>query len=98
MATDKGGRAVTRAPERHLGERPTWTCRACGEPWPCYGARRELRVEFRWFPSVFKIYMMGQMATAAADLEPDAAGPSAAMYDRFLAWLPVPAQRRPTQS
>jgi hypothetical protein len=47
---------------------------------------------------VFKIYMMGQMATAATDLEPDAASPSAAMYDRFLAWLPVPAQRRPTQS
>jgi len=42
--------------------------------------------------------MMGQMAAAAADLEPDAASPSSAMYDRFLAWLPEPAQRRPTQS
>jgi hypothetical protein len=98
MATDRGGRAVTRDAQRHLGERPTWICRVCGDPWPCAGARRELRIEFRWFPSVFKIYMMGQMADAAADLEPGAAGPSAAMYERFVAWLPIPAQRRPTQS
>jgi hypothetical protein len=40
--------------------------------------------------------MMGQMADAAADLEPDSAGPSAVLYDRFLSWLPVPAQRRRT--
>jgi hypothetical protein len=95
-ATSRDSEATTGDREKHLGDRPTWICRACGEPWPCAGARRDLRIEFRWFPSVFKIYMMGQMADAAADLEPDSTGPSAALYDRFLSWLPIPAQRRPT--
>ena len=98
MTGDKNGPTGTRVAERHLGERPGWTCRVCGDPWPCADARRELRVEFQWFPSVFKIYMMGQMADAAADLEPGGAGPSPAMYERFLAWLPVPAPRRPASS
>lgn len=92
MTADDDPVATTR--ERHLGERPTWLCRACGDPWPCVEARRELRVEFRWFPSVFKIYMIGQMVDAAADLEPDGGGPSAALYERFLSWLP--ARRGPT--
>jgi hypothetical protein len=95
MTADRESPTTT---HEHLGERPTWTCRACGEPWPCADARRELRIEFRWFPSVFKIYMMGQMADAAADLEPGGAGPSPAMYERFLAWLPIPAPRRPASS
>jgi hypothetical protein len=87
LATTRDSEA-TRDSEKHLGDRPTWICRACGDPWPCAGARRNLRIEFRWFPSVFKIYMMGQMGDAAADLEPDSTGPSAALYDRFLSWLP----------
>ena len=96
MAADNRVFAPTRDHEKHIGDRPTWNCRACGDPWPCTGARGDLRIEFRRFPSVFKIYMMGQMADAAADLEPDNAGPYAALYDRFLSWLPAPAQRRRT--
>jgi hypothetical protein len=96
MAADEDVLATTRDYEKHIGDRPSWICRACGDPWPCARARQDLRVEFRWFPSVFKIYMMGQMADATADLEPDSPGPSAALYDRFLSWLPIPAQRRRT--
>jgi hypothetical protein len=94
--TSDGPPATSREDEMHLGERPRWTCRVCGDPWPCSDARRELRAEFRWFPSVFKIYMTAQMFDAAADLEPGGGVPSAALYDRFLAWLPIPTQRRPT--
>jgi hypothetical protein len=86
--------AITRDHEKHLGERPSWTCRVCGDQWPCASARRQLRIEFRWFPSVFRIYMMALMSDAAADLEPDTPGPSTALYDRFLSWLPIPAQPR----
>jgi hypothetical protein len=94
MTTD--GVPVTSGRDMHIAERPAWICRACGHPWPCTDARRELRVEFQWFPSVFKIYMMGQMADAVADLEPDGGGPSAALYERFFAWLPIAAQWRRT--
>ena len=94
MMNADGSPVTTRDDEKHLGERPTWICRVCGDPWPCADARRELCVEFRWFPSVFKIYMMGQMSEAAADLEPDGGVLSADLYDRFLAWLPIPTQRR----
>lgn len=82
----------------HIAQRPTWICRACGRPWPCADGRRELRVEFRRFPTVFKIYMMGQMADAAADLELDDGGPSADLYKRFLAWLPTGAGRNSPMS
>jgi hypothetical protein len=92
MTTD-GSPATTREDESHVGERPTWTCRVCSDPWPCVNARRELRVEFRWFPSAFKIYMTAQMFDAAADLEPDGGGPSADLYERFLAWFPIPTER-----
>jgi hypothetical protein len=72
----------------HVGERPTWDCRVCGQPWPCADAKSRLRNEFRTFPSSFSIYMSAQMIDAASDLAAHGAEPPADLYERFLLWIP----------
>jgi hypothetical protein len=80
--------------QKHLGERPLWTCRLCGDPWPCAEARRELLAEFRRFPSVLKIYMTAQMVDAVTDLGSGDGEPPRDLYARFLSWLPAGTGQR----
>lgn len=68
----------------HTPDRPSWDCHSCGRAWPCAPARRRLRAEFSYFPSVLRIYLVGQLTAAAGEL--DDAKP-AELYDRFLAWV-----------
>jgi hypothetical protein len=85
----RAGAFVTTTVERseHVGERPTWDCRACGRPWPCADARRQLRDEFRRFPSFLSIYMSAQMMDAVGDLTASGGQPPADLYERFLLWI-----------
>jgi hypothetical protein len=71
----------------HLHGRPTWDCRACGEPWPCANAKTGLAMEFQRFPSVLAIYMAAQMHDALLDLTAHGAPPPPDLYERFLAWI-----------
>jgi hypothetical protein len=74
----------------HTPERPQWGCRACGLPWPCPAARDNLRIEYRAFPSLLKVYLSTMMYDALDDLRLNGEAPPD-LYDRFLAW----ARRRP---
>ena len=79
--------APTTRTGEHVGERPTWDCRVCTEPWPCAIAKSELDAEFRHFPSMLTIYMYTQMEDAVDDFMTNGSGPPSDLYDRFIAWV-----------
>jgi hypothetical protein len=62
----------------HWPDRRSWGCRACGEPWPCDQARKNLADD----PTV-AIYMSIQLHVAMLELP--TARPRE-MYERFIAW------------
>jgi hypothetical protein len=75
------GKMVTKSDAEHVCERPSWECRACGDPWPCKPARVSLsdgadRV-------MLTMYMWGHLDRAMTELPP---GPPAELFDRFLRW------------
>lgn len=66
---------------QHIEERPSWNCRACGEPWPCEIARKELAAELS--PTRLRLHLWMRMEIAAAD----ELGPSPKeMFRRFFGW------------
>jgi hypothetical protein len=78
----------------HSGERPTWDCDACTQPWPCANAKDELLQEFHGYPSVLAVYMSAQMCEAVLDLTAHGAEPPADLYERFLSWIHLASTRR----
>jgi hypothetical protein len=73
--------SVTQSDTEHVCERPSWECRACGDPWPCRTARVSLsdgadRV-------MLTMYMWSHLDLALTELPP---GPPAELFDRFLRW------------
>ncbi|MEU4243389.1 hypothetical protein [Actinoplanes sp. NPDC026619] len=74
------------ADQEHLSVRPGWQCQVCSAPWPCSTARTDLRVEYRRFPTVLRIYLAAQMCAAIDDMR-CAGGPVPDdLYLRFLGW------------
>jgi hypothetical protein len=71
----------------HTGQRPSWDCEACGQPWPCANAKDVLLTEFRGYPSVLAIYMSAQMCEAVVDLTAHGTEPPADLFDRFMSWV-----------
>ncbi|GIE77546.1 hypothetical protein Aph02nite_34960 [Actinoplanes philippinensis] len=74
-------KSVTQSDAEHVCERPSWECRACGDPWPCAPARASLsdgadRV-------MLTMYMWGHLDRAMTELPP---GPPTELFDRFLRW------------
>ncbi|RZU50566.1 hypothetical protein EV385_2341 [Krasilnikovia cinnamomea] len=65
----------------HIEERPSWSCLACGKPWPCDPARKSLAGELS--PTGLRIHMWIRLEVAVGDLPPTAA---AELFDRFLRW------------
>ncbi|MET8152649.1 hypothetical protein ACIBSW_30030 [Actinoplanes sp. NPDC049668] len=65
----------------HVEERPGWDCRACGEPWPCEPARKDLAAELS--PTSLRIHMWIRLEPAALDLP---SGTARELFDRFLRW------------
>jgi len=65
----------------HVEERPSWDCRACGKPWPCEIARKELDAELS--PRALRTAMWLRLEVAAQDM-PD--GPASELFERFLRW------------
>ncbi len=78
----------------HSGERPTWDCESCGQPWPCANAKEQLLQEFHGYPSVLAVYMSAQMCEAVLDLTAHGAEPPADLYERFLSWIHFAASRQ----
>jgi hypothetical protein len=71
------------APE-HTPDRPSWTCRACRQPWPCDPARKSLREQYTEDPTVTALYLSSQQQDYLDDTpnyEIDH------LYERFFAWV-----------
>ncbi|WP_027659837.1 hypothetical protein [Salinispora fenicalii] len=82
-------RAGNRPP--HTPLRPTWTCRACGHPWPCAEARLLLKAEYETRQSSLSIYLAGLLYEAMHDLyhlNPHDGPNPRELFDRFVAWGP----------
>jgi hypothetical protein len=52
----------------HLPDRPAWTCRVCGDPYPCAARRAQLLDEFRGARIQLGIFMSLDFVDATADL------------------------------
>ncbi|SBT68211.1 hypothetical protein GA0070622_5307 [Micromonospora sediminicola] len=75
----------------HTPLRPTWACRACGQPWPCSHARMLLKVDYETNMPGLTIYLAGLMYEAMRDLyhlNPHDGLSPPEMFDRFVAWGP----------
>jgi hypothetical protein len=65
----------------HVAERPSWDCRACGNPWPCDPAREALVTEMDRV--TLAIYMWSNLEEAAMDMP---RGPVSELFERFIRW------------
>lgn len=65
----------------HSADRPTWNCRACGEPWPCASAQVALRAQVG--ETQLRIDLWTTLEEAVGDLT-HATGPE--LFQRFFAW------------
>lgn len=72
----------------HRMKTPEWTCRACGEAWPCEPVRAELLAEFDRHTLALSALMQQYAFQASMDLggsvEP------AELWHRFLGWIGGP--------
>jgi hypothetical protein len=78
------------ADAEHLPDRPSWNCKACGEPWPCPPAQKALSEEFAVFPTVLGLYLAGQYVDAQRDFI-ERGERSFDLYTRIVSW----ARQRP---
>lgn len=71
---------------RHLPNRPAWTCVVDGKPWPCAGARVHLRTAYADDRAGLAVYMSQELIAAAIDVaDEDALPPD--LFNRFMAWI-----------
>jgi hypothetical protein len=68
----------------HTPRRPGWTCRDCGEAWPCRTRQTMLREEFRDQPVAVVLYLAGCYEEASGHLTDL---PSDVVYSRMFGWL-----------
>lgn len=73
----------------HVPERPAWTCRHDGQPWPCPGARVHLACQYD--PVTLSVVMGQHLHNAVRDLGDRV--PPAELWARFLAWVRHPLAR-----
>jgi hypothetical protein len=69
----------------HLPATPGWSCRDCGDDWPCPVKRSQLLAEFHGASVTLGQYLGGCFVDAAQDL---VSVPAARLRTRFLGWAP----------
>ncbi|GAB3065964.1 hypothetical protein [Micromonospora schwarzwaldensis] len=69
----------------HVPVTPDWTCRSCGEDWPCATKRRHLLIEYQVDRASLSVYLGSCLAAATHDLR---TAPVTALQDRFIGWVP----------
>ncbi|WP_433361907.1 hypothetical protein ACQPZX_29365 [Actinoplanes sp. CA-142083] len=76
---------VTGEPPRptHVPQRPAWTCRVCGDEWPCNAARENLLAEKQDDPTGTAVLMWTYLESFIFDQGP---GPLGDAFERFIAW------------
>jgi hypothetical protein len=67
----------------HRPRRPQWSCRACGEAWPCAPAQKLLSEAYHQNPEALAAHLVRLTGLAAADLSEPV---PASLYGRFVAW------------
>jgi hypothetical protein len=82
---EAGGRMPAPRTE-HLGERPEWDCRVCGQPWPCAAAKVELGEQYQRNPAALNVFLGSCMLAAIDDCAAGQGGPPADLFERFLGW------------
>lgn len=70
---------------RHLPVTPGWSCRDCGDDWPCPVKQSQLLAEFHGASITLGQYLGGCFVDAAQDL---VSVPAARLRTRFLGWAP----------
>jgi hypothetical protein len=78
-----------KVPSEHLPLRPLWLCRACGQPWPCGGAKLALLASYQDGQLNLLLYLSGRLHEAIDDLHrlnPSTTGDVRDLFDRFLGW------------
>jgi hypothetical protein len=70
----------------HVAARPSWTCRACFEPWPCELARKQLVVQTGG-GTALAMAAWTYLEEFARDQGP---GPLGEAFDRFIRWTRQP--------
>ncbi|SCG58049.1 hypothetical protein [Micromonospora coxensis] len=86
-----GGPGRGDQPRPHLPLRPIWLCRSCALPWPCAAARLALAAEYAHDRVALSVYLCAVLHDAAGDLyrlNPHDSPDPAALFRRFLAWVP----------
>jgi hypothetical protein len=63
----------------------TWSCLACGGPWPCQTRRGHLLGQYTGAPASLALVLGSAMIEAAADLR---GVPAGELPDQFIGWLP----------
>jgi len=67
----------------HVAARPSWDCRACGEPWPCTPAQRHLMGTLS--PVRLAMYMWSNLEEAIFQGH-FSSKDCPALFDRFILW------------
>jgi len=83
LATYRGFvfRNIPRPTPEHVAERPAWTCRACGDEWPCEPAKAAMRAEAQ------RTYLGMLMWTFLESFAQDATEEQFQdAFKRFIAW------------
>lgn len=77
----------------HQGERPSWDCRVCGQPWPCAVAKVELAEQYQRSPRGLGLYLGSCLIEAIDDWAAGSAGAPAHLFERFVGWSGEPGSR-----
>ena len=67
---------------RHSPIQPSWTCSACGQPWPCPDRRASFLADFEGRRSQLRAVLGMFLIDATEDL----AEPIEQLHLRFVAW------------
>jgi hypothetical protein len=71
------------APTGHRPQRPEWSCRHCGEQWPCEPAKDELTGAYAHDRVGLLVYLAGLLVHAVQEVD---GSPPHALLERFLCW------------
>lgn len=78
--------------DSHIPQRPQWTCRRCGLPYPCPPSRDRLVTVYGLTPQLGR-HTYSLLETAVRDRSDLSV---AELYDRFVAWTLPPQGIRPS--
>ncbi|MGW4467143.1 hypothetical protein [Micromonospora sp. NPDC004704] len=88
---------MTDGPAIHVAARPDWSCRACGQEWPCIVRKRQLKYLYQGNPIGLENQLHLLLRQAREELP---ALTDEELAERFVRWSerPLSAGRNPDRS